>query len=39
LPKGNNQTILLVDDVAEQREIATGFLRNIGYEAYAMSSR
>lgn len=38
LPKGNNQTILVVDDVAEQRKIATEILNNIGYNAMAMAS-
>ncbi|WP_324292414.1 response regulator [uncultured Desulfosarcina sp.] len=36
--RGNGQTILVVDDVAEQREIATAMLSKLGYRAEAVSS-
>ena len=36
--RGAGQTILVVDDVAQQREIATQFLTKLGYVAAAVSS-
>ncbi len=36
--KGKGETILLVDDVAEQREIASGILNRLGYQVSAVSS-
>ncbi len=36
--KGQGEQILVVDDVAEQREIATGMLIKLGYSAAAVSS-
>ncbi len=36
--RGNGQTILVVDDVAEQREIASAVLTKLGYRAEAASS-
>ena len=36
--QGHGQTILIVDDVAEQREIATAMLTKLGYQAKAVSS-
>jgi len=36
--RGNGQTILVVDDIAEQREIATKILINLDYEVFALSS-
>ncbi len=35
---GNGETILVVDDIAEQRDIASGLLRKLGYEIHAVSS-
>ncbi len=35
---GMGETILLVDDVAEQREIASGILNRLGYNVSAVSS-
>jgi CheY-like chemotaxis protein len=36
--RGNGQPIPVVDDVAEQREIATAMLGKLGYRAEAVSS-
>ena len=36
--KGKGETILLVDDVAEQREIASGILGRLGYNVVTASS-
>ena len=35
---GNGESILVVDDVAEQREVASGMLRNLGYSVTTVSS-
>ncbi len=35
---GDGETILVVDDVREQREIATGMLNKLGYSATSVSS-
>jgi len=35
---GNGESILLVDDVAEQREIASGMLTKLGYSVVTVSS-
>ena len=35
---GNGELILVVDDVEEQREIATGMLRKLGYSVTSVSS-
>lgn len=35
---GKGETVIVVDDVAEQREIACGILKKIGYEPHAVSS-
>jgi|GEM_PF-474550 len=35
---GKGETILVVDDIREQREIATGMLRKLGYDVSAVSS-
>jgi two-component system, cell cycle sensor histidine kinase and response regulator CckA len=35
---GRGESVLVVDDVAEQRDVATGLLRRLGYEAHAVSS-
>ncbi|MBI5589885.1 MAG: response regulator [Deltaproteobacteria bacterium] len=36
--KGNGETILVVDDVEEQRQIATQFLQKLGYSVHDVSS-
>ena len=36
--KGNGESILLVDDMKEQREIACGMLRKLGYHVTSVSS-
>ncbi|MBW2411148.1 MAG: response regulator [Deltaproteobacteria bacterium] len=36
--KGNGESILIVDDIKEQREIATGMLTKLGYNAVAVPS-
>jgi two-component system, cell cycle sensor histidine kinase and response regulator CckA len=36
--QGNGETILVVDDVPEQREIASRILARLGYEVYAVAS-
>jgi signal transduction histidine kinase/ActR/RegA family two-component response regulator len=36
--RGNGETVLVVDDVAEQRDIATAMLTRLGYRAEAVSS-
>ncbi len=36
--KGKGETILVVDDVPEQREIAVSILKELGYKAYAVGS-
>ncbi|WP_161629975.1 ATP-binding protein [Desulfogranum mediterraneum] len=38
LLSGANERILVVDDMREQREIATDMLRNLGYSAHAVAS-
>ena len=35
---GNGETVLVVDDVAEQRDIAAGILQRLGYEAVTVAS-
>jgi CheY-like chemotaxis protein len=35
---GNGESILVVDDIAEQREIASGLLKQLGYEVYTVES-
>lgn len=35
---GNGESVLVVDDVAEQREIASGILRRLGYKVHAVPS-
>ena len=34
---GRGETILVVDDIAEQREVATGLLERLGYKVHAVS--
>ena len=36
--KGNGKSVLVVDDVAEQRDIAAGLLTRLGYEVHVVSS-
>ncbi|MBI9087352.1 MAG: response regulator [Desulfobacterales bacterium] len=36
--RGNGETVLVVDDVAEQRDIATAMLEKLGYRADAVTS-
>ena len=36
--RGNGETVLVVDDVAEQRDIATAMLEKLGYRAEAVAS-
>jgi signal transduction histidine kinase/ActR/RegA family two-component response regulator len=36
--RGNGETILVVDDVEEQRQIATQFLQKLGYSVHDVSS-
>ncbi|MFQ5485626.1 MAG: ATP-binding protein, partial [Desulfobacterales bacterium] len=36
--KGRGETILVIDDVEEQREIASGILRKLGYSVTSVSS-
>ena len=36
--KGRGETILVIDDVEEQREIASGMLRKLGYSVTSVSS-
>ncbi len=36
--KGNGESVLIVDDVAEQREIASGMLKKLGYTVTAVAS-
>lgn len=38
VPVGKGESILVVDDVPEQREIAIGILNSLGYKATAVSS-
>ena len=38
VPTGNGQRVLVVDDVAEQRDIATRILDRLGYRVVAVSS-
>jgi CheY-like chemotaxis protein len=38
LPKANNESILVVDDVHEQREIATAILTGLGYRVHSVVS-
>ncbi|BBO88822.1 ATP-binding protein [Desulfosarcina ovata] len=35
---GNGESVLVVDDVEEQREIATGILQKLGYSVFSVSS-
>lgn len=35
---GKGESILVVDDIAEQREVASGLLKKLGYEVHAVSS-
>ncbi|NPU85887.1 MAG: PAS domain S-box protein [Syntrophaceae bacterium] len=35
---GNGESVLVVDDIAEQRDIAAGLLAKLGYEVYTVSS-
>ncbi len=35
---GNGESVLVVDDIAEQREVASGLLKKLGYEVQALSS-
>jgi two-component system cell cycle sensor histidine kinase/response regulator CckA len=35
---GNGESVLVVDDIAEQREIAARLLTRLGYEVHAVSS-
>ena len=35
---GRGETVLIIDDVKEQREIATGMLRKLGYSVTSVSS-
>ncbi len=35
---GNGESVLVVDDVAEQREIASGLLKQLNYNVHAVSS-
>ncbi len=37
-PRGEGQTVLVVDDVPEQREIATRLLKELGYSVHSVSS-
>ncbi|PKN04103.1 MAG: hybrid sensor histidine kinase/response regulator, partial [Deltaproteobacteria bacterium HGW-Deltaproteobacteria-9] len=34
---GNGETVLVIDDIAEQREVASGLLKKLGYEVQAVS--
>ena len=36
--KGNGESILIVDDIAEQREIASGMLKKLGYTVTTVAS-
>jgi PAS domain S-box-containing protein len=36
--KGKGESVLVVDDVAGQREVAAGLLKNLGYEVHSVSS-
>ena len=36
--KGNGESILIVDDIKEQREIASGILKKLGYHVMSVSS-
>ena len=36
--RGSGQSILVVDDVAQQREVAAGMLAQLGYRVHAVSS-
>lgn len=35
---GNGESVLIVDDIAEQRDIAAGLLAKLGYEVHTVSS-
>jgi len=35
---GIGETVLVVDDIAEQREVASGLIKKLGYEVHAVSS-
>ncbi|PKN04287.1 MAG: hypothetical protein CVU74_07655, partial [Deltaproteobacteria bacterium HGW-Deltaproteobacteria-9] len=34
---GNGETVLVIDDIAEQREVASGLLKKLGYEVQSVS--
>ena len=36
--RGNGESVLVVDDIAEQRDVASGLLKKLGYEVHAVSS-
>jgi CheY-like chemotaxis protein len=35
---GSGESVLVVDDIAEQREVASGLLKRIGYQVHTVSS-
>ena len=35
---GSGETVLVVDDIAEQRDVASGLIKKLGYEVHAVSS-
>jgi CheY-like chemotaxis protein len=35
---GNGESVLVVDDIAEQRDVASGLLTRLGYEVHVVSS-
>lgn len=35
---GRGETVLVVDDIAEQRDVASGLLKKLGYDVHAVSS-
>ncbi len=35
---GRNESILVVDDIPEQREVASGLLKRLGYQVHTVSS-
>jgi two-component system, cell cycle sensor histidine kinase and response regulator CckA len=36
--KGNGESVLVVDDIAEQRDVASGLLTRLGYEVHVVSN-
>lgn len=36
--RGNGESVLVVDDIAEQREVATGLLARLGYKTHSVTS-